>query len=82
MAGHRIEFGKLADLIVTNSNPLADIRNTADLRYVMKGGVLYDSNTLDELWPRQRKFGPRPWYRPEVYRSDDRATTYWDRPPR
>jgi hypothetical protein len=52
------------------------------MRYVMKGGVLYDSNTLDELWPRQRKFGPRPWYRPEVYRSDDRATTYWDRPPR
>jgi predicted amidohydrolase YtcJ len=25
-----LEVGKLADLIVTNSNPLVDIRNTAD----------------------------------------------------
>jgi len=74
-----LEVGKLADLIVTNSNPLVDIRNTADMRYVMKGGVLYDSDTLDELWPRQRKFGPVPWYNPDVYRDDDRPTTYWDR---
>src|SRR5215203_443178 len=69
-----LEVGKLADLIVTNSNPLSDIRNTADMRYVMKGGVLYDSNTLDELWPRQRKFGSYPWINRDVYRDDDRPT--------
>ena len=29
--------GKLGDLVVLNSNPLADIRNTADIQYVVKG---------------------------------------------
>ena len=76
-----IEVGKLADLIVTNANPLVNIRNTEDMRYVMKGGVLYDASTLDELWPRRRKFGPHPWVRPEVYRDDDRPTDYFDRRP-
>ena len=74
-----LEVGKLADLIVTNANPLIDTRNTADMRYVMKGGVLYDSSTLDELWPRQRKFGSYPWMNRDVYRDDDRQTNYFDR---
>lgn len=75
-----IEVGKLADLIVTNANPLENIRNSADMMYVMKGGVLYDSDTLDELWPRQRTFGPYPWLKhPEVYLTDDRPTDYFDR---
>jgi Tol biopolymer transport system component len=38
--------GKLADLLVLNSDPLADIRNTADILYVMKAGRLYDDETL------------------------------------
>ena len=76
-----IEVGKLADLIVTNANPLVNIRNTEDMRYVMKGGVLYDASTLDEVWPRRRPFGPYPWVRPEVYRTDDRPTDYFDRRP-
>ena len=25
---------------------------------VMKNGRLYDGNSLDELWPRQRELGP------------------------
>jgi hypothetical protein len=74
-----IEVGKLADLIVTHSNPLVDIRNPEDMKYVMKGGVLYDSDTLDELWPRQRTFGPIPWYNADVYSDDNRPTTFWDR---
>jgi hypothetical protein len=76
-----IEVGKLADLIVTNANPLVNIRNTEDMRYVMKGGVLYDASTLDEVWPRRRPFGPYPWVRAEVYRADDRPTDYYDRRP-
>jgi hypothetical protein len=50
-----IEGGKLSDILVMDANPLDDIRNTNTLRYVMKNGRLYDANTLDELWPRQKK---------------------------
>jgi Tol biopolymer transport system component/imidazolonepropionase-like amidohydrolase len=37
-----IEVGKKADLVVLNSDPLEDIRNTADTRYVMANGRLFD----------------------------------------
>lgn len=50
-----IEAGKLADLIILNKNPLADIHNSREIRYVMKDGVLYDGNTLDEIWPEEKK---------------------------
>ena len=47
-------MGKLADLIVLDENPLEDIRNTNTISYVMKNGRLYDGDTMDEVWPRQR----------------------------
>jgi len=50
-----IEVGKIADLVVLNSNPLNDIHNTRDIKYVMKEGILYDGDTLDELWPIKKK---------------------------
>jgi Tol biopolymer transport system component len=56
-----LEPGKLADLLVLNRDPLADIRATADIRYVMKAGELFDGDTLDRLWPEQRSFGPFYW---------------------
>ncbi len=56
-----IEPGKLADLIVLDADPLANIRNTTAIRYVMKAGNLYDATTLDRIWPDQRRFGPTPW---------------------
>ncbi|MBB5207404.1 amidohydrolase family protein [Chiayiivirga flava] len=37
-----IEAGKKADLVVLDSNPLDDIRATADTRYVMVNGRLFD----------------------------------------
>ncbi|MFN0177494.1 MAG: amidohydrolase family protein [Gemmatimonadales bacterium] len=67
-----IEVGKLADFIVLNANPLVNIRNTADIQLVVKGGIVYDDETLDELWPRQRKYGTGYWVVPDALKSDDK----------
>ncbi|HZF15855.1 MAG TPA: amidohydrolase family protein [Steroidobacteraceae bacterium] len=56
-----LEAGKYADLLILEHNPLDDIANTLSIREVMKNGRLYDADTLDELWPRQRAL-PAPWY--------------------
>jgi len=57
-----VEVGKLADILVLDDDPLADIRNTQSLHYVMKNGRLYNADTLDEVWPRQRTL-PTPLWR-------------------
>ena len=57
-----IEVGKLADILVIDEDPLVDLRNTVELHYVMKNGRLYDADTLDEIWPRQRPL-PAPHWR-------------------
>jgi len=56
-----VETGKFADLLVLDADPLADLKNTAKIRSVMKNGRLYDGATLDEQWPRQRKAPAQPW---------------------
>lgn len=56
-----IEPGKLADLVILNENPLDDIRNTNTVRYVMKNGRMYEGDTLDEVWPRQRPAPDESW---------------------
>jgi Tol biopolymer transport system component len=73
-----IEAGKLADLVVLNANPLDDIRSTMDMLYVMKGGVLYQAETLDEIWPTATPFGPYYWVDEEALRDDTRPVGWWD----
>jgi imidazolonepropionase-like amidohydrolase/WD40 repeat protein len=63
-----LEVGKLADLQVLNKNPLADIHNTASIRYVMKNGRLYEADDLTEIWPRHRPL-------PSIYVWDTTATS-------
>ena len=76
-----LEVGKLADLIVLNSNPLENIRNTADSRYVMKGGKLYDAMSLDELWPKAVPFGPYYWVNEDMLQQNTKRTDAFDKRP-
>lgn len=46
-----IQPGKIADLVVLTSDPLADILNTLDVRYTIVDGVVYDANTGKEVSP-------------------------------
>ena len=57
-----LEVGKLADLIVLEKNPLQDIRNTNTILHVMKNGELFNGNTLDQIWPVQKKLEKQYWW--------------------
>ncbi len=50
-----LEVGKLADLVVLDADPLADIRNTDKIHRVMLGGRLYDPLTMNEVATGTRK---------------------------
>ena len=76
-----IEVGKLADLMVLNSNPLDNIRNTIDARYVMKGGHLYDAMSLDEIWPKAIPFGPYYWVNDDALQQNTKRSDIYDKPP-
>jgi imidazolonepropionase-like amidohydrolase len=56
-----LEPGKLADLIVLDQDPLADIRNTNSVRYTMVNGRLYDANTMHEIGNYDRPRGKFLW---------------------
>ncbi len=63
-----LEPGKLADLIVLDADPLADITNSERVRYVMLNGRLYDAATLNEVGNRPRTRAPFWWEREPVSR--------------
>jgi Tol biopolymer transport system component len=50
-----LEVGKIADLIILNKNPLDDIHYSREIQFVMKDGILYDGNTLNEVWPQKNQ---------------------------
>ncbi|QNE32707.1 amidohydrolase family protein [Sphingomonas sp. NBWT7] len=59
-----LEAGKLADLVVLDADPTADIRNSDKVRQVMLGGRLYDAKTLDEVTTGTAKRGAYFWETP------------------
>ncbi|WP_372870798.1 amidohydrolase family protein [Shewanella sp.] len=50
-----IKAGKLADLIVIDGDPLADIRVTDKVTHTMVNGKLYDAETMNQLNGDKRK---------------------------
>ena len=45
---------------------LDDIQNSRDLLYVVKNGVVYSSDTLDEIWPKPSTFPPFFWQKEDA----------------
>ena len=56
-----LEAGKMADILVLDKDPLANIRNSTSLKYVMKNGRIYEGETLTEIWPRQKTLASQYW---------------------
>ena len=52
-----IEPGKLADLIVLERNPLDAIENSDSVSMSIINGVVYDANSMDQLWPENIERG-------------------------
>ena len=57
-----LEPGKLADLVILDQDPLADIRNTTSIRMVMKNGELYEGDTLNQVWPTAKPLDQQYWW--------------------
>jgi len=56
-----LEAGKLADLLILDADPTANIRNTEQIHRVMLGGRLYDPLTMNEAETGTRKRQPYWW---------------------
>lgn len=56
-----LEAGKLADMIVLDSDPTLDIRNSDKVHRVMLGGRLYDPVTMNEVVTGTRVRAPYWW---------------------
>ena len=40
---------------------MQNIRNTADLALVVKGGEVFEADTLDQIWPERKPLPPQWW---------------------
>ena len=60
-----LEPGKLADVAVLDGDPLADIRTSKQVRWVIVNGRVYDAATMDEVGNHPRKRLPFFWQLPQ-----------------
>ena len=50
-----VEAGKLADLVILGKNPLENIRNSNTVETVIKNGIIYDADTLNQIHPEEEE---------------------------
>ncbi len=48
-----IKAGKLADMVILNSDPMQDIYSTDDVSHVMLNGRLYEASSMNQVYPDQ-----------------------------
>lgn len=63
-----LEAGKLADFVILHANPLENIRNSNRIWRVVKGGVVYDAESMAQLWPERKELTRFFWQTPEEFR--------------
>lgn len=56
-----LEAGKLADLVVLDADPTADIRNSEKVHRVMVGGRMYDPLSMNEVVTGEKARAPYWW---------------------
>ena len=61
-----ISPGKLADLVLLNSNPLTDIRNSSDIYWVVKNGKIFDAEDMKQYWPDLKELLPWSWRKLDI----------------
>jgi hypothetical protein len=57
-----LEAGKLADYIIypADASPLKDLKYLHNITHVSVNGFLHNSNTMDQIWPENKKALPLP----------------------
>jgi imidazolonepropionase-like amidohydrolase len=55
-----IDAGKIADLVLLEGDPLADIRNTQRIRAVIVNGHLFERKALDRMLVEGRAAAEKP----------------------
>ena len=71
-----IEKGKIADFLLIDGDPTRDIRDTQNIRLVVKNGEVFDGETLDQVWPINEPLDYQPWWQgsaPAIRKNATRA---------
>ncbi|WP_188365661.1 amidohydrolase family protein [Marinicella pacifica] len=50
-----LKAGKLADLVILNQDPLKDIETSDDIHQVMLNGRLYDVDSMNQIYPKEKQ---------------------------